>query len=90
MGGLGNDSHALVNMAILCRRLLENNGMAEAAKSEAREMLEQWRHLASESPLAEGSGYDSDSDSDEGHALLRRMESFVREQAKPHIVGRSG
>jgi len=88
MGGLGNDSYALVNMAILCRRLLENNGMAEAAKSEAREMLEQWRHLASESPLAEGSDYDCDSD--EGHALLRRMESFVREQAKPHIVGRSG
>jgi hypothetical protein len=88
MGGPGNDSHALVNMAILCRRLLESNGMAEAAKSEAREMLEQWRHLASESPLAEGS--DDDCASDEGHALLRRMESFVREQAKPLIVGRSG
>jgi hypothetical protein len=88
MGGAGNDSHALVNMALLCRRLLENGGMAEAAKSEAREMLEQWRRLASESPLAEGSDYDSDGD--EGQALLRRMESFVREQAKPHTVGRSG
>ena len=33
MGGPGNDSHALGNMAILCRRLLENTGMAEAAKS---------------------------------------------------------
>jgi len=86
MGGPGNDSHALVNMAILCRRLLENTGMAEAAKSEAREMLKQWRHLASESPLAEGSAYDCESD--EGHALSRRMESFVRQQATPRI-GRS-
>jgi hypothetical protein len=88
MGGPGNESHALVNMALICHRLLENDAMAEAAKLEAREMLEQWRHLASESPFAEGS--EDDCDSDEGHALLRRMESFVREQAKPHLVVRSG
>jgi hypothetical protein len=87
MGGPGYDAHALVNMAILCRRLLEDEAMAETARSEAREMLEQWRHLASESPLAEGC--DDDTDSAEGHVLLRRMESFVREQAKPQIVGRS-
>jgi hypothetical protein len=84
MGGPGDASCALVNMAIICRSLLETDGISEPTKSEARELLEKWMSLARQSSTVES----ADSVDEEGEALLHRMESFVREQAEQRSVAR--
>jgi len=78
MGGRGDASCALVNMAIICRSLLENDRIPEPTRSEARELLGEWIYFARQSSTI-GS---ADSVDEEGQALLQRMESFVREQAE--------
>jgi hypothetical protein len=60
----------------MCRCLLENDGMPEPAKAEARELLTEWMHLARQDSMAWG----ADRAGDEGQALLRRMELLVRER----------
>lgn len=84
MGGRGEASCALVNMAIICRSLLQTDGISEPTKSEARELLEKWMSLAGRSSTTER----ADSIDDEGEALLHRMESFVREQAEQRGLAR--
>jgi hypothetical protein len=89
MGGNANGypdcSHALVNLAIICRSLLVDSGLAEPVKAEATELLDAWRHLAgrnADASVDEAGG-------DEGHALLRRMEAFVQARAaRPALVQR--
>ena len=76
MGANGNGSHALVNMAIICQTLLENNGLSDAAKSEVRELLDEWRRVAA--------GSDAGADTEmaqSAEALLARMEAFVKARA---------
>jgi hypothetical protein len=70
----GDCSHALVNMALICRSLLVNNGLSEAAKSEVRALLEEWRHLGGPAEGAEPG--------EDAKALLQRMEAFVRARAE--------
>jgi hypothetical protein len=78
MGANGNSngdcSHALANMALICRSLLVNNGLSEAAENEVRALLEEWRHLGAPAEGAEPG--------EDAKALLQRMEAFVRARAQ--------
>ena len=74
--GNGDCSHALVNLAILCRTLLQDDRLTEPAKAEAAELLEAWMHLAGQS-AERGAG-----PGESAKALLRRMEAFVQARAE--------
>ena len=81
MGANGNGSRALVNMAIICQTLLENNGLSDAAKSEVRALLDEWRRVA----VGSDAGADTEL-AQSAEALLARMEAFVRERAVQPVV----
>ena len=81
MGANGNGSHALVNMAIICQTLLENNGLSDAAKSEVRELLDEWRRVAGRGEAGEDAALNRSAD-----VLLARMEAFVKACSNQPVV----
>jgi hypothetical protein len=76
-GNGNNCEHALVNLALICRSLLANNGLAEPAKAEAEVLLEEWRHLGGRPVMEE----DATECGQQEWALLRRMEAFLAASA---------
>jgi len=80
MGANGNGSRALVNMAIICQTLLENNGLSDAAKSEVRALLDEWRRVA----VGSDAGADTEL-AQSAEALLARMEAFVKARAEHSV-----
>ena len=80
MGVNGNGSRALVNMAIICQTLLENNGLSDAAKSEVRALLDEWRRVA----VGSDAGADTEL-AQSAEALLARMEAFVKARAEHSV-----
>jgi len=81
MGANGNGSRALVNMAIICQTLLENNGLSDAAKSEVRTLLDEWRRVA----VGSDAGADTEL-AQSAEALLARMEAFVKARSNQPVV----
>ena len=80
-GNGNNCEHALVNLALICRSLLANNGLAEPAKAEAEGLLEEWRHLGGRPAAADDAADDAADVGEEEWALLRRMEAFLSARA---------
>jgi hypothetical protein len=76
--GNGDCSHALVNMAIICRSLLVNNGLTPQAKTEVAGLLDEWRHLAGRPEGADAPGEDA-------QKLLGRMEAFVQARSGQRV-----
>jgi len=80
--GERHGARALVNMVLMCRSLLENNGLTEQDKGQARELLGDWMNLARHAEIVEGAEIGED-----GNALFVRIESFVKAQAERRANG---